>query len=126
MRDVLVERARRRARLEDALDRGVLVGAKLSRMAEREIDVFRAVALSQQQDLTRLCGPDPWPAETHRSKEVGGRFAHTHVRLMELLEVECRLPAWWRMQTCWVEREPGATRRELMARNAAQVGCVHE
>lgn len=56
--DVLVERARGRARLEDALDGTMLEGAEPRGMRERGVEVTGGVASAEHEDAARLMTPD--------------------------------------------------------------------
>jgi hypothetical protein len=86
--DVLVERARRRARGEDALDRGVLERAERRGMTERAVELVGGVALAQEQDLAGLGGPDAGRPQAHEAEELGGVLAHVGERDAELIEID--------------------------------------
>ena len=124
--DVLVERARQGARGEDALDGGMVARAERRGVAERAFDLVGGVALAQEQDLARLRAPDPrWP-EAHQAKELGGVLAHVVERDVELVEVDGTASLRRRVEPGGVELEAGTARTELVARDAPQVGGIHE
>ena len=124
--DVLVEGARRRACREDALDRCVLERAERRGVAEREVDRVGGITLAQEQDLAGLGGPDAWRSQAHEAKELGGVIAHVGERNAELVEID-RAPALRRrVKPCGVEAQAQAARRELVARDTAEVGGIDE
>ena len=124
--DVFVEGARQGARGQDALDGGVVEGAELGGVTQREIDLLGAVARAQEQNLAGLGHPHPGRAEAHQAKELGGTLAHVAEREVELVEIE-RWPSLWRgVQPGGVEPQARASRAELVARNAPEIGGVHE
>jgi hypothetical protein len=124
--DVLVERARQGARGEDALDGGVVPRTERRGVAERAIDLVGGIALAQEQDLARLRAPDARWAEAHQTEELGGVLAHVVEREVELVEVDGTASLWRGVESGRVELEAGAARAELVARDAPQVGGVHE
>ena len=124
--DVLVEGARPGARGEDAVDGGVVARAERGGVAQGLVDLLGAIALAQQQDVSRLDAPDTWRALAHQVKELDGVLAHVCERDVELVDVEGALSLVVGVQAGGVEPEPGAARSDLVARDAAQVGGVHE
>lgn len=85
--DVLVERPRRRTRLEDALDGGVFERAEACRVGERGVDVGGAESSAKQKDGSRLMPPDPGRSSAEEAKEGGGTVAHALERDGEVLEI---------------------------------------
>ena len=126
LRDVLVERARRRARSEDALDGVVLEGAEGGRVTECGVEVVGGEALAEQEDLARLVSPDPRRPGAHEAEEAGGVLAHLLEGDAQLIEIDGALPPGARVKPGGVELEPSAAGRELMARDAGEVGGVDE
>jgi hypothetical protein len=124
--DILVERARQGARGEDALDGGVVARAERRGVAERAIDLVGGIALAQEQNLARLRAPDARRPEAHQAEELRGVLAHIVERDVELVEVDGTAPLRRGMESGRVELEAGAARAELVARDAPQVGGVHE
>ena len=120
--DVLVERARHRACRKDALDRCVLERAERSGVAEREVDRVGGITLAQEQDLAGLGGPDAWRSQAHEAKEFGGVVAHVGERDAELVEIDRALALCRRVKPCRVEAQ--APRRELVARDTAEIGGI--
>lgn len=55
--DVFVERARWRARGDDALDRSVIEGAEGGGVAEGGVEISGGEALAQEEDLASLVAP---------------------------------------------------------------------
>ena len=124
--DVLVEGPGRRARLEDALDGAMLEGAEPRGVGERSVEVTGDVAGAQHQDAARLVAPHPRWTGTEQPEERDATRPQAVERHGELAEVHRAPAARWRMETLGVELVPGAARRELVARDARQVGGVHE
>jgi hypothetical protein len=86
--DVLVERAWRRARGEDAPDGVVLEGAEAGCVAEGGVEIGGGEALSEQQDLARLMCPQARRPGAHEAEEAGGVPSHVLEGDTELVEVE--------------------------------------
>ena len=86
--DVLVERAWRRTRSEDALDGGVLERAERRGVTERAVEFVGGVALAQEQDLVGLGGSDAWRPQAHETEELGRALTHVGERDAELIEID--------------------------------------
>lgn len=102
--DVLVERARRGACGEDALDGGEIEGAVVGRVAERSVDLLGRVALSKEQHLPRLRGPHARRTEAHHAKEPRRVVAHVHESHVDLIEVDGCVPPRRGMEPRRIER----------------------
>ncbi len=124
--DVLGEPARRRARGEDAGDGLLLEGTEGVGMAERAVEVGGGEALAQEQDLARVVARLPRRMGPEQTGEKGrGHRAHLLESDAQLVEVDdSAAPRLVRARRRHVRA--GAARRELVARDAAQVGGVDE
>jgi hypothetical protein len=124
--DVLGEPARRRARGEDAGDGLLLEGTEGVGMAERAVEVGGGEALAQEQDLARVVARLPRRMGAEQAGEEGrGHRAHLLESGAQLVEVDdAAAPRLVRAGRGDVRA--GAARRELVARDAAQVGGVDE
>ena len=101
--NVLVERARRRARLEDSRDGAVLERAEPRGVCERGVEVRGRVARAEHEDDARLVAPDPrWPrAEQPEERDPARPQALEHGG--ELIEIHRGLAARRRVQALGVE-----------------------
>jgi hypothetical protein len=124
--DVLVECARQGARGEDALDGGVVAGAERGGVTECLVDLLGAIALAQEQDVSRLGTPHPRWRLAHQAKELRGALAHVCERDVELVDVDGTMAFVGGVEARGVEPKSGAARSELVACDARQVGGVHE
>ena len=124
--DVLVERAWRRARGEDAPDGVVLEGAEAGCVAEGGVEIGGGEALSEQQDLARLMCPQARRPGAHEAEEAGGVPSHVLEGDTELVEVEGALLSGPGVEPGRIEPEPLATGDELVARDAGEVCGVDE
>jgi hypothetical protein len=95
-------------------------------MCECVVDVIGGVALTEQQNLTRLIPPGSRDTEAHQTKEGGGALAHSLEGDEELVEIDRALALSRRVESGGVELEAFAASRKLVARDALQVGCVDE
>lgn len=123
--DVLGERARLSARGEDARHGVVVEGAVRARVAERGAQVVGRVAGAQEQELAGVVAGEARRRGGEAGEEGGGVLAHVVEGLAQLVEVGA-VPVPWRVDPLRVDVEPRAPPRQLVARDAAQVGGVHE
>lgn len=124
--DVLVERPWRRARLDDALDGCVLERAEARGVGERSVDVGGAEPGAKEENAARLVAPNAWRAGAQQTEEGGSALAHALECAGEAIEIDRTLSARRWMETGRIELEPRASRRELVARDAGEVGGVDE
>lgn len=104
----------------------MLEGAEPRRVAERGVEIVGGVAGAQNEDAPRLVAPDArWPGG-EQSKEHGRALAHALERSGELVEIDGALAARRWMVAGRVELRARASRRELVARDAPEVGRVDE
>ena len=124
--DILVERAGYRARLEDALDGAVLERTEPRGVREGGVEIRGRVACAQDEDDTRLVAPDPRRPRAEQPEERRPARPQTVEDGSELIEIHGALAARRRVQALGIELEAGAARRELVTRDARQVGGVDE
>ena len=124
--DVLVERARHRARSEDSLDGPMVEGAEGGGVSECGVDVGGAEALAQEQDLACLRAPDARRAEAHQPEECGGALAHSLECHLDLIEIDGTLSLGQRVEAGGIELQALAARDELVARDAREVRGIDE
>jgi hypothetical protein len=116
--DVLVERARHRARGEDALDGTMVEGTEGGCVSERGVDVDSAEALAQEQDLAGLRAPDARCSETHQPEEFRRALAHCLEGELDLIEIDRTLALRKRMEPGGIELQALTARSELVTRHA--------
>lgn len=124
--DVLVERARHRARGEDSLDGPMVESAEGGGMSERGVDIGGAETLAQEQDLACLCAPNARRAEAHQPKECGGARAHSLEGHLDLIEINGTLSLGQRMEPGGIELQALAAWDELVTRDAREVRGIDE
>jgi hypothetical protein len=90
------------------------------------IDLVGGIALAQEQNLARLRAPDARRPEAHQAKELSGVLPHVVERDVELVEVDGTSSLRRGVEPRGVELEVGSARTALVARDAPQVGGIHE
>jgi hypothetical protein len=108
------------------LDGAVLEGAEPRCMSERGVEIVGGVAGAQNEDAPCLVSPDARGPGGEQPEEHGGTLAHALERSGELVEIDGALAAGRWMVAGGVELRARASRGELMARDAPEVGRVDE
>jgi len=124
--DVLGEPSRGRARGEDAGDGLLLEGAEGKGMAERAVEVGGGEALAEEEDLSGVVTGELGRGRAHEAGEEGrGQGPHLLEGHPQLVEVDHTTPPRL-VRARRRDVRAGAARRELVTRDAAQVGGVDE
>lgn len=122
--DILIQATRQGARSEDALNRGMLEGAKRRRVLEREVDLLRRVSFPQEQDLSRQHAPRTRGAAAQEVEKARRALAHVGKGDGKLIDVDGALSMESRVDACWVQLHAGAPWGQLVARDTAEVGGI--
>lgn len=124
--DVLVERPRRGAGLEDSLDGAVLERTEAGGVSERAIEVSGVEPPAQEEDLSGVMAPGACRPGAQEPEESCGAVAEAGERCGELVEIDWALPPGGLVEAGGVSFRTGAARRELVARDAREIGGVNE
>lgn len=124
--DVLVERPRRGAGLEDPLDGAVLERTEARGVSERTIEVSGVEPLAQEEDLSGVMAPGACRPGAQEPEESCGAIAEAGKHCGELVEIDRALPPGGLVEASRISFRTGAARRELVARDAVEIGGVNE
>lgn len=109
---------------EDAFDSRKVDSTERGGSAEREVDVGRGIAFTQQENLPGLLCPGARHTDAHQLEELGRALSHVAEGDVDLIQVDRGLSLRRRMKSGRVERQSRASWRELMTRDAAQVCSI--
>lgn len=104
----------------------MLEGAEARGVAEGSVEIGSVVAGAQDEDAPCLVAPDARGPGGEQPEERGSALAEALKRGGELVEIDGALAPRGRMVTRGIELVAGATRGELVARDATEVGGVDE